>query len=289
MTGSARRPDESTSGGSDAPDFLGDQPNDVALFALAHRPQAYFPLTDAEISNLRAAVEGTLPISLSGSVRELLTGNAAATEFVMSEQLLANANQKRALPARLSSTILRRSRPAAKVASTRDWQIFSWRYAGGASAVAAAAFGVVISFYGMNRSESPNFTVAALEDYEILADAGTVTRGGLSANENNRARPVLKYVEIDVGRTRLADLFDKDQRSKAREENNFLAQLATAVRQKGKPQFIFDAAIAPILTAEKDETVSLRVYDLSDPANRPLVASLHLADASDRYFVSLAP
>ena len=289
MTGSARRPDRSTSDGSDAPDFLGNQPNDVALFALAHRPRAYFPLTDVEISNLRAAVEGTLPVILSRSVRELLTRNAAATEFVMSEQLLASANRKGALPAGLSNKILRRSRPAAKVASTRAWQIFSWPYAGAASA-AAAALALAISFYGMNnRSERPNFSVATLENYEILADAGTVTRGGHSANESNKARPALKYVETDVRRTRLAGFFDKDQRGKGREENGFLAQLGMAVRQKGKPQFIFDAAIAPILNNEKDETVSVRVYDLSDPANRPLVASLHLTDGNGRYFVSLSP
>ena len=146
MTGSARRPDRSTSGGSDAPDFLGDQPNDVALFALARGPRAYFPLTDAEISNLRAAVEGTLPVSLSRSVRELLTRNAAATELVMSEQLWANANPKGALPAGLSNKILRRSRPAAKVASTRDGR-FSHGAMRGASRRGRCGIGVSLSAF----------------------------------------------------------------------------------------------------------------------------------------------
>ena len=80
---------------NEAADFLGDQPNEVALFALGHRPTAYRPLTEAEVSNLRAAVAGPLPASLSGSVRELLEDNSAATEFVMSEQLLTVANRER--------------------------------------------------------------------------------------------------------------------------------------------------------------------------------------------------
>jgi hypothetical protein len=98
MTGSARRPGRSTSGGSDAPDFLGDQSHDVALFAARTWTPGLLPVGGRGDCNLRAAVDGTLPVSRSRSARELLTRNAAAAELVMSEQLWANANRKGALP-----------------------------------------------------------------------------------------------------------------------------------------------------------------------------------------------
>ena len=288
MTGSSRGPDRPSSNEADAAGFLGGQPNEVALFALARRPHTYIPLTDVEISVLKAAVAGSLPIGLSDSVRKLLTDNAAATEFVMSEQLLANANRKPPPPARLSNLVSRRAQSVNEIAASRRWQIPSWRLAG--IATAAAGLVLAVSLYGLNRSESPNFTVAALDNYEILADSGMVMRGGQAANEAGRARPALKFIETEVERSKLMTIFDKDQHGKSRVETSILAQLSTAVHRSGdRPHFVFDTAIGPVLVSEKDEAIALRIYDLSDPANRALAASLHLSDVHGQYFVSLAP
>jgi hypothetical protein len=288
MTGLPREPDRSSSNEADAADFLGGQPDEVALFALARRPRTYIPLTDAEISLLKAAVAGTLAIGLSDSVRKLLTDNAAATEFVMSEQLLANANRKPPLPARLSDRVLRSTQSAKGMAPSRRWQIPSWRFAG--MATAAAGLVLTVSIYGLNRSESPNFTVATLDNYEILADSGTVTRGGKAANEAGKAQPALNFIETEVERLKLMAIFDKDQRGKSGVETIILSQLSTAIRRSAdRPHFVFDAAIGPDLVTEKDEAIALRIYDLSDPANRALATSLHLSDVHGQYFVSLAP
>ena len=285
MVGSSRGPDRPSSNEADAADFLGGQPNEVALFALARRPRTYIPLTDAEISVLKAAVAGNLPSGLSDSVRTLLTDNAAATEFVMSEQLLASANRKPPPPARLSNRVLHRAQSVKEIAPSRRWHIPSWRLAG--MATAAAGLVLAISLYGLNRSESPNFTVAALDNYEILADSGMVTRGGKTAS---KAGPALNFIETEVEQSMLMAFFDKDQHGRTGVETDVLSQLSTAIlRRADRPHFVIDAAIAPDLVIEKDKQIAVRIYDLSDPANRALATSLHLADVHDQYFVSLAP
>ena len=288
MARSSPGPDRPEAEAFDAAKFLGEQPNEVALFALAHRPQAYVPLTEAEINDLKAAVAGTLPASLSGSVRELLRRNAAAKEFVVSEQLLESANRKPPLPAHLSSRVLRRAQPAKETSLPQRWRIFSWRFAGLTTAVAGLALTVIV--YGLNRSEPPDFTVAALDDYEILADSGTVTRGGGAEHESGKARLHLNFFEVRVEQSELFAFFDNTQQDKDGAEANVLAQLSTAAHQtRDRPHFVFDAAIAPVLATDKDEMITLRVYDLSDPANGALATLLHLSNFHDQYFVTLAP
>jgi hypothetical protein len=305
-----------------AAEFLGDQPNEVALFALGHRPTSYRPLTDAEVSNLRAAVAGTLPASLSGSVRELLKQNSAATEFVMSEQLITVANQSVYIPPHLRKKILTAAKPVAGVAPRRNWSIRSWPYAPLGAATAALA--IAISFYELNRGDRPNFEVAALDDHEILADSGVVTRGGPQTDAHTPSKPApivtksgavvestspvtlaadtpppevdartpskpLKYVEIDLPRAFLTDFFAEDQSGKSVEENRVISRLSGALNEKEKVRFIFDAATKPLLTREKDELFTVRVYDLSNPANKQLASALHLPDNGKGYFVSPAP
>ena len=175
MAVSAGGPDRPAADEAEAAEYLGGALDEVAVFALAHTPRRYAPLTDTEIRNLKASVAGTLPGLLSEQVRELLRRNAAAVELVMSEQLLANANRKQAVPAALSNRIFSRTRPAARVAASRTRSIVRWRYVWGLPA--AAALAVAFSFYGINRSASPNFEIAALDDEEILAQPGGKTRG----------------------------------------------------------------------------------------------------------------
>lgn len=267
-------------------DSLGDQLNEVALFALGHRPTAYRPLSNAEVSNLKAAVAGALPASLSGSVRELLKHNSAATEFVMSEQLLMVADRSVDIPTRLSNRILAAAKPVTRAAPKRDWSILSWRYVRLGSA--AAALGIVISFYGLHRTDNPNFTIAALDDYQILADSGVVTRGVPQANSRAAKKPALSYIEVDIPRTLLADFFAEDQSGKRGEENTVISRLSDALNEKDKVKFVFDASIKPLLTSEKDEMLTVRLYNLLDPANNQLASALH-SDNGKGYFVSPAP
>ena len=114
-----------------------------------------------------------------------------------------------------------------------------------------------------------------------------VTRGGKTAS---KAGPALNFIETEVERSKLMAFFDKDQHGRSGVETGVLSQLSTAIlRRADRPHFVFDAAIAPDLVIEKDKQIALRIYDLSDPANRALATSLHLADVHDQYFVSLAP
>jgi hypothetical protein len=342
---------------SEAAEFLGGQPDEVALFALAQRPTTYRPLTNDEVSNLKAAVAGTLPQSLSGSVCELLKHNSAATEFVMSEQLLSAANRCVEIPTRLSAKILRGAKPAAIGAPRQRYSVFfwSWRYA--AVGAAAAALAIAVSFYGLNQpgklqiahdlapssqgsfglartakneialpsrnepsrleiskhepaeipknepalAEIPNFTVAVLDDHEILNAGGTVTRGGVTPNPRvsvarearevadqlpNPPKPPLEFVEIDVRKGLLVSFFAADQIGKQAEENAMIARLSGALNVDNA-RFIFDAAIKPLLTGNLQDTLTLRIYDLTDPANTVLASALHLEGPGKRYFVSM--
>jgi hypothetical protein len=289
MTESSNRADASMLGAeNEMAEFRGGQPNEVALFALGHQPTAYRPLSDAEVSNLKAAVAGTLPASLSSAVRELLKHNSAATEFVMSEQLLTVANRSVEIPAHVTKTILAAAKPVAGAAPRRNWSMLSWPYA--PVGAAAAALLIAISFYGLNRGDRPNFTVAALDDYEILADSGVVvTRGGPQTDAHAPSKPALKYVEVDLPRALLMDFFAQDQSGKSAEESKVISRLSDALNEKGKAKFVFDAATGPLLTSEKDELLTVRVYDLSNPANKQLASTLHLPDDGKGYFVSPAP
>jgi hypothetical protein len=268
-------------------EFLGDLPNEVTLFALGHRPTAYRPLSDAEVSNLKAAVAGTLPARLSGSVRELLKHNSAATEFVLSEQLLTVANRSVDIPAHLTKKILAAAKPVAPAAPRRNWSILSWPYA--PLGAAAAAFAIAISFYGLNRGDRPNFEVAALDNYEILAESGVVTRGGPQTDLHTPSKPALIYIEVDLPKTLLTDFFANDQSGKTAKENKVISRLSDALNEKEKVKFVFDAETKPLLTREKDELLTVRVYDLSNPANKQLASALHLPDNRKGYFVSPAP
>jgi hypothetical protein len=288
MTESSNEANGSSPGAAnEAAEFLGDQPNEVALFALGHRPTAYRPLTEAEVRNLMAAVAGKLPVSLSGPVRELLKNNSAATEFVLSEQLLTAANRSVDIPAHLTKKILRAAQPVVGAAPRPNWSILSRPYVRLAAATAALA--IAISFYGLNRGDRPNFEVAALGDYEILADSGVVTRGGPESDAHRPSKPALVYVEVDLPRTLLTDFFADDQSGKSAEENRVISRLSNALNEKEKVRFIFDAATKPLLTSEKDELLTVRVYDLSNPANKQLASALHLPDNRKGYFVSPAP
>jgi hypothetical protein len=323
---------------SETAEFLGDLPNEVTLFALGHRPTAYRPLSDAEVSNLKAAVAGTLPAGLSGSVRELLKHNSAATEFVLSEQLLTVANRSVDVPARLSNRILgaatrlERSgrRPVVRAApGGRYSPVFgSRRY--GAMGAAAAALAIAVAFHGlsleqfkgtgdsksrkvadkrtfpsMNRPSNPKFAVAVLDDHEILRTGGTVTRGGAMPatvadtpqppmtidaqppRQEAPPKPPLKFVEIDVRKGLLVSFFAADQTGKQAEENTMIARLAGALDVGDKASFIFDAAIKPTLIGDMQETLTLRVYDLTDPANSALASALRIEGPGKRFFVSM--
>jgi hypothetical protein len=288
MTDPSERVNGSTLNASNEEEnLLGGQPNEVALFALGHRPTAYRPLTDAEVGYLRAAVAGKLPPSLSGSVREMLKHNSAATEFVLSEQLLSTANRSVDIPSRLSNRILRSAKAVNSSTPSRNWSILSWPYA--RLGAAAAALAIVVTLYGLHRTDKPDFTIAALDDYEILADSGVVTRGGPQADTQARKKPALKYVEMDIARALLADFFAEDQNGKREEETKVISRLSDALNEKRKVQFIFDAAIKPMLIGKNDETLAVRVYNLSDPANSRLASTLHMSDDNRGYFVSPAP
>ena len=272
MTVSAGGPDRPAADEAGAGDYLGGTPDEIALFALAHKPRRYAPLTDEESSILEQAVAGTLPAPLSRQARELIKRNAAAVEFVMSEQLLASANRKEPLPATLSNRILSRTRPATTgvPALPRRSSVF-WRY--GWALPAAAALVAAFSFYGMNRPENPNFEIAALDDEEILAGPEGKSMEILGSP---RETGPLDYVETALPRASLADFFDRDQRNKGASESRTLSQLAAAAHQKGKPEFLFDASVEKSLEKGRDEMIPVRIYDLAAPANRPLLASLHL-------------
>ncbi len=274
MAVSAGGPDRPAADEAEAAEYLGGALDEVAVFALAHTPRRYAPLTDTEIRNLKASVAGTLPGLLSEQVRELLRRNAAAVELVMSEQLLANANRKQAVPAALSNRIFSRTRPAARVAASRTRSIVRWRYVWGLPA--AAALAVAFSFYGMNRPASPNFEIAALDDEEILAQPGGKTRGIVVDSGSTKAPGALDYVEMALPRASLADFFDKDQRGKGESESRTLSRLSSAAHPEGNPQFLIDMSIEKNLNGDKNEMIAVRIYDLADPANRPLLASLRL-------------
>ncbi len=184
-------------GPEEAVEFLGGQPNEVAMFALAHTPILYRPLTDTEVSNLRAAVQGALPPELSGSIRELLKNNAAATELVMAEQLLTAAARGGEIPWRLSRTILGPQKLAPNTAPKRTWSVQSWLYAG-MGAAAAAAVAIAVSFYGFNHPggtagstvavlDNPSFTVAVLDNREILS---VPTDGGGGSQQPTAPKPL---------------------------------------------------------------------------------------------------
>ena len=274
MAASAGGPGRPEADEGDAADGLGGTPDEIALFALAHKPRRYVPLTDAETRNLKEAVAGTLPALLSQEVRELLKRNAAAVELVMSEQFLANANRKEAVPAALSNRILSRTRPSARVPASGSRSRPQWRSVWALPAVAALA--VAYSFYGMYRPSSPNFEIAALDD-EILAEPGDTTRGVASDSAGSAKAPgALDYVETAVPRASLADFFDKDQRDKGASESRTLSLLSAAAHQKGNPEFLFDVSVEKSLNGAKDEMVAIRIYDLADPANRLLLRSLRL-------------
>ena len=68
-----------------------------------------------------------------------------------------------------------------------------------------------------------------------------------------------------------------------------ISRLSDTLNEKGNVRFIFDAATKPLLTSEKDELLTVRVYDLSNPANKQLASALHLPDNRKGYFVSPAP
>jgi hypothetical protein len=205
----------------------------------------------------------------------------------MSEQLLTVANRSVDIPQHLRKKILAAAKPVAPAAPRRNWSILSGPYARVAGA--AAALAIVVTLYGLHRTDNPNFTIAALDDYETLADSGVVTRGGPRADAQAPKKLALKYVEVDVARTLLADFFAQDQNAKRHEENRVISGLSDALNEKQKVQFIFDAAIKPILISKKDETLTVRVYNLSDPANSRLASMLHMSADSKGYFVSPAP
>ena len=84
----------------------------------------------------------------------------------MSEQLLTVADRSVDIPTRLSNRILAAAEPVARAAPKRKRSMLSWPYA--KVGAAAAALAIAISFYGLHRTDNPNFTIAALDDYEIL-------------------------------------------------------------------------------------------------------------------------
>ena len=270
-----------------APEFLGGQPDELALFAIGQRPSAYQPLTAAAAANLKAAVHGILSPNFSDAVRELVKRNAAAREFVLSEQLLAAANKSVDIPPTLSRQILKNGQPALARASNRRWSLPSWQFAGGGAV--AAALAITIAFYGLNQPGSPNFSVAKLDDREILSLAGgTVFRGGPQPSEKMPSESGLKYVEIDIRKGLLTAFFADDQHGNRTEEDNTIAGISGLLDEKQKVSFIFDAAIKPLLTGDMQKNLTLRVFDLSEPANDKLAAGLHVSNAGKGYFLSPA-
>ncbi len=152
---------------------------------------------------------------------------------------------------------------------------------------ATAALAIAMAFYGFNPRGSPNFSVAALDDREILGEAGgTLTRGGPRPAGKTPAMSALKYVEIDLRKGLLTSFFAEDQSGKRVDEDATMARISEALNEKQKVGFVFDAAIKPLLTGDMGETLTLRVYDLSDPANEKLASRLRMLSVGKSYFLS---
>ncbi|RBP09767.1 hypothetical protein DFR50_121113 [Roseiarcus fermentans] len=240
-------------------DFLGGRADDVALFALAHAPRRRVPLTEMEFDALRSAVAGTLPEAMSKPVRELLAGNAAAAELVMNEQLLANARRQAAVPARLTDAVFRRAGLPARGAPA--WMRSSPGRRMVSALAAAAALAVAFSLYGLELRGGPNFDIVALDDAERqVAEDG----GGLN------------YVDAEEPRILLNDFFAGEGGDRAAREKRTLAQLSATLHQPGAPEYLFDADLKTRLLSDRTGTVPVRVFDLTDSANRRLIGPLRL-------------
>jgi hypothetical protein len=148
----------------------------------------------------------------------------------------------------------------------------------------ARADKMVAEFSALNAG----FAVAVLNDHEILNDRGTVIAAGAILADEKRPEPAHKFVEIDVRKGLLVSLFDSaDQTEKRGEANTVLARLALALDVGDKASFIFDAAIKPLLVGDMQETVPLRIYDLTAPVNTVLASALHIEGPRKRFFVSM--
>jgi hypothetical protein len=182
---------------------------------------------------------------------------------------------------------LTNARRATPKASARWWPLRSWQFAG--VGAAAAALAIAVAFYGLNLHASPNFSVAALDDREILGEAGgTLTRGGQRPTEKTPAKSDLRFTEIDVRKGLLTSFFAEDQSGKRADEDATMARISGALNEKQKVGFVFDAAVKPLLAGDMGETLTLRVYDLSDPANAKLASRLPSLSAGKSYFLSPA-
>lgn len=103
--------------------------------------------------------------------------------------------------------------------------------------------------------------------------------------EQTPAKSELKYVEIDVRKGLLTSFFAEDQSGKRAEEDNVIARISDALNEKKKVGLIFDVAIKPLLTGDMQETLTLRVYDLSEPANKKLASKLPMPNVGKSYFL----
>lgn len=260
MTGADRAPGGAP-GDGDPSGHFGGRPDDVALFALAHAPRRRAPLSEADAGAIRAAVGGVLPGALSGPVRDLVRGNAAAAELVLDEQLLANANRMGAVPAHLTDAVLRRAGVAASVPAARAWSRSAPRRRSAAVFALAAGLAAAFVLYALTPPAGPNFEIVALADVERQA---IEDGAGLHA------------VQVEEPTDALADFFADGQTDRAERETRTLSTLTAALHQAGHPEYLFDAALKADLAAEKTEAITLRVYDLTDPANRRLINSLRL-------------
>ena len=276
----------------DAYPHLGSQEGDAALFAISKQPKTYKPLTDAEIEILRAGVLGLLPPTKSEELADLLKNNAAATEWVLAEQLLSSANKRASIPDRLSATILEANKPK-KASSFRWGGLFSWRHLA-IPAGAAAMLVIGIALYKSNNVINPRYTLASLDDRAILdLPGGTLTRGSSAENRTSPEKEVLKFVEIDVRKGLLVPFFKPSESAKQTSDGDgFLDRLSKFLNEPSSATFAFDQALKEELGEDLEENIRLRVYDLFNPENGKLVNGLKIVSIKNskvqkpRYYVS---
>ena len=287
-------------GADPAPDLaperihLGGQGGDAALFAITKTPSAYRSLTDPEIEVLKMGVAGSLTPDKSETLAKLLKTNAAATELVLAEQLLASANRSITIPDHVSKRILAGARSKSALAR-KSGSFLSWRYVGLPAGVAAMLF-IGLAVHNFTQPRTPNFMIASLDDRTILETPGGVVTRGLAPNgitAEPAAAPI--YVLIDVRKGLLVGLFGKDRQSNYADDDQFLSRLSNAFHENGKVGFVFDQTIEAALDGNLDDNLRLRVYDLSSSENKSIASHLSMdgqlkqALENAKYYITPAP
>ena len=270
-----------------------DKSDEAFLFAISHVPQSRSPVTLAEEAAITVWSQGRASKDEEALSRAVIRNNLTAQEFMLSLRLEQAAAAAPPVPRRVSRAIQRQIGPSPGWHFSRS-SVGKWQLAG-VGAMAMAAIVLMVATHHPSEPTGGRFQVTSLSDRSILDEqSGSVTRGATGqAPAPKPTRAALEFSEFDVPLTLLKELFaDGARRVSLKAAMELLRDLPALahVAPDDLPGVKLDEKIeALVRSGASARMLTLRAYDLTNPANVALRQALQVSDTGKILFIALAP